>query len=379
MNQDLQLVSQGENQEVFGPFGRSFIGDFPTKGTLWIIVLAIVVDYWIAGGLLSFLLLSIISVYLAVYFCYNYIEPHFNSRIGMERGKKLSRITTDPNHWAMGDIGRLLHGYGKSAVGQVWDLSGKGSLREAFEGTGDDFSLGLEGDVERKKWKTWGLVILSWLCMIIAPLIFSIGTMIILLTIGLSEDMTYQIVGVLAYVLMFFIVIAFLYIDGRLDSFWKLFDIPPLKKTLVLVIFVSVIDLLLVIAYTIGYDFIAGPPENMELFYDPGSANNLLILALLFTVMSIGAPLVEEMFFRGYILDSLRRIHSDAVAIIASGLLFGIMHNPYFLFYGDLYTVGVASIGGFLYAWLKIRTGSLWPSIACHFLWNTTIFALMFA
>ena len=379
MNQDLQLVSQGENQEVFGPFGRSFIGDFPTKGTLWIIVLAIVVDYWIAGGLLSFLLLSIISVYLAVYFCYNYIEPHFNSRIGMERGKKLSRITKDPNHLAMGDIGRLLHGYGKSAVGQVWDLSGKGSLREAFEGTGDDFSLGLEGDVERKKWKTWGLVILSWLCMVIAPLIFSIVTMVILLTIGLSEDMTFQIVSVLAYVLMFFILIAFLYIDGKLDSFWKLFDVPPLKKTLVLVIFVSVIDFLLVIAYIIGYDFIAGPPEDVELFYDPGSANNLLILALLFTSMSIGAPLVEEMFFRGYILDSLRGMHSDAVAIIASGLLFGIMHNPYFLFYGGLFTIGATSIGGFLYAWLRIRTGSLWPSIACHFLWNTTIFVWMFA
>ena len=374
MNQDLQLVSQSENQEVLGPFGRSFIGDFPTKGTLCIIVLAILMSAWISGGLLSFLLLSIISVYLAIYFCYNYIEPHFNSRIGVEREKRLSRITKDPNHLAMGDIGRLLHGYGKSAVGQVWDLSGKGSLREAFKGTDDDFPIELEGDVERKKWKTWGMVILSWLCMFIVPLIFSIGTMIILLIIGLSEDMTVEIVNVLTYVLMFFIVIAFLYIDGRLDSFWKLFDVPPLKKTLVLVIFVSVIDLLLAIAYTIGYDFIAGSPEEVELFYDPGSANNLLILALLFTTMSIGAPLVEEMFFRGYILNSLRRMHSDTVAIIASGLLFGIMH-----LFGGFYQIGVTSIGGFLYAWLRIRTGSLWPSIACHFLWNTTIFVLMFA
>jgi membrane protease YdiL (CAAX protease family) len=279
----------------------------------------------------------------------------------------------------MGDIGRLLHGYGKSAVGQVWDLSGKGSLREAFKGTSDDFSIELEGDVEREKWKTWGLVILSWLCMIIAPLIFSIGTIIILLSLGLSEDMTVGIVGVLAYVLMFFIVIAFLYIDGRLDTFWKLFDVPPLKKTLVLVIFVSVIDFLLVMAYAIGYDFIAGSPEEVELFFDPGSANNLLILALLFTTMSIGAPLVEEMYFRGYILNSLRGMHSDNVAIIVSGLLFGIIHNPFFLFFGGIYQIGVTSIGGFLYAWLRIRTGSLWPSIACHFLWNTMIFVLMFA
>ena len=128
MNQDLQLVSQGENQEVLGPFGRLFIGDFPTKGTLWIIALAILVDAWISGGLLSFLLLSILSVYLAIYFGYNYIEPHFNSRIGVEREKKLSRITKDPDHLAMGDIGRLLHGYGKSAVGQVWTYLEKAPL-----------------------------------------------------------------------------------------------------------------------------------------------------------------------------------------------------------------------------------------------------------
>ena len=67
MNQDFQLVSQGENQEVLGPFGRSFIGDFPTKGTLGIIVISILVDAWISGGLLSFLLLSILSIYSAIY------------------------------------------------------------------------------------------------------------------------------------------------------------------------------------------------------------------------------------------------------------------------------------------------------------------------
>ena len=215
--------------------------------------------------------------------------------------------------------------------------------------------------------------------MVIAPLIFSIGTMVVLLVIGLSVDMSRGITGVMIYMLMFFILIAFLYIEGKFGSFWKLLDVPPLKKSLVLVIVVSVVDLLLFIVYTIGYNFIAGLPEGVELFYDPGSANNPLILVLLFTSMSIGAPLVEEMFFRGYILDSLRVIHSDAVSIISSGLLFGLMHNPFFLFIGDFYTIGLASIGGFLYAWLRIQTGSLWTSIACHLLWNTTIFVLMFA
>ena len=187
MNQNLQLVSQGENQEVLGPFGRSFIGDFPTKGTLWIIVLAILVDAWLAGGLLSFLLLSIISIYLAIYFGYNYIEPHFNSRIGVERGKKLSGITKDPNHLAMGDIGRLLHGYGKSAVEQVWDLSGKGSLREAFEGVPDDSSIEDEYEgASEKKWVSW-LINITFL--IGCLLLLFIGK--VLLWFALALSLTY--------------------------------------------------------------------------------------------------------------------------------------------------------------------------------------------
>ncbi|MGB1568921.1 MAG: type II CAAX prenyl endopeptidase Rce1 family protein [Candidatus Thalassarchaeaceae archaeon] len=27
-------------------------------------------------------------------------------------------------------------------------------------------------------------------------------------------------------------------------------------------------------------------------------------------------------------------------------------------------------IGGVLYAWLRIKTGSVWPSIICHSIWN---------
>ena len=67
MNQDLQLVSQGENQEVLGPFGRSFIGEIPSRGTLSITALAILFVFFIAGGWISFLLLSIITIFLVIY------------------------------------------------------------------------------------------------------------------------------------------------------------------------------------------------------------------------------------------------------------------------------------------------------------------------
>ena len=187
MNQEFQLIIQDGGQELLGPFGRLFIGDFPTKGTLWIFAFAILFDFMIAGGWISFLLLSIITIFLTVYFCYNYIEPHFNSRIGVEREKKLSGITRDSDHLAMGDIGRLLHGYGKSAVEQVWDLSGKGSLREAFEGVPSDFSAEQKSvGASDKTWGSW-LIIITFL--IGCLLLLFIGK--VLLWFALALSLTY--------------------------------------------------------------------------------------------------------------------------------------------------------------------------------------------
>ena len=179
MNQEFQLIIQDGGQELLGPFGRLFIGDFPTKGTLLIIAFAILFDSKIAGGWISFLLLSIITIFLTIYFCYNYIEPHFNSRIGVEREKKLSRITKDPNHLAMGDIGRLLHGYGKSAVEQVWDLSGKGSLREAFEGVPADLSTEQKSVGASVKTRVLWLIFLTFLITMIGLRLFLIWNSIV--------------------------------------------------------------------------------------------------------------------------------------------------------------------------------------------------------
>jgi len=376
VNQDLQLVSQGEKQEILGPFGRSFIGDFPTKGTLCIIVLAILVSFWIAGSWLSFLLLSIISIYLAIYFGYNYIEPHFNTRIGVERKKKLSRITKDPDHMAMSDIGKLLHGYGKSAVGQVWDLSGEVHLAGLFGNSSEKKELPIGSWELESKFKTWLKISLTWFATFAMMYLVAFLTyfMILLLDIQ-SLDLIFQLSGIVTYLIMASILIIILYFEDMLDYLSDLFVYPDFKKSALLVIFVLVLDFILVFfVYTLLYDLIADLPAETELFVEASSANDPLILLLMFIAMAVAAPLVEELFFRGYFLDKIRSLYSDRFAIISTGLLFGFMHyDPIFTFW-DFYQTGAATIGGILYAWLRIKTGSLWPSIMCHSIWNGTIF-----
>lgn len=78
---------------------------------------------------------------------------------------------------------------------------------------------------------------------------------------------------------------------------------------------------------------------------------------------AIVPALVEEFAFRGVILQSLRK-YGDAFAVFASALLFAMMH-------GNMTQAPFAFLLGAILAMLVIMTGSLWTSIAVHFINNT--------
>ena len=197
MSTDLQTVSGVQNPSELGPFGRAFVGEFPTRGTLSIIALALLFDFVIAGGWISLLILAIITTYLSIYFCYNYIEPYFSSKVGVVRQKKLDYIASK-EHMAMSDIGKLLHGYGKSAIGQVWDLSGKRSLRDVFEGvpadsSGEQRSIGASD----KTWVSWLIIITFLIVWWLLTIIGTLALWLALYSIGMSDGLAFSIAALL--------------------------------------------------------------------------------------------------------------------------------------------------------------------------------------
>ena len=375
MNQEFQLIIQDGGQELLGPFGRLFIGDFPTKGTLWIIAFAILFDFMIAGGWISFLLLSIITIFLTVYFCYNYIEPHFNSRIGVEREKKLSRITKDPNHLAMGDIGRLLHGYGKSAVEQVWDLSGKGSLREAFEGVPADLSTEQKSvGASDKTWVSWLIIITFLIAWWLLTIVGTLALWFALYWAGLSDGLAFSISSLVIAIILIPLVLLYIYVDGSLDRIKEMLKFGSVKRVLILIlaipIVVTIIDLILNTIYAVVWIGIFGEPStNTDL--GTGWESSSIDIAFLFLSVAIVTPIAEELLFRGYILDSIKRMHGDWPAIIGSALLFALVHV-------NLFGMVPFIMGGVIYGWLRIKTGSLLPSIACHMMWNLMALSLTY-
>ena len=83
----------------------------------------------------------------------------------------------------------------------------------------------------------------------------------------------------------------------------------------------------------------------------------------------IAAPLGEEFFFRGFMITGLLRWGAWP-AIATSAMIFAIAH----LSLGAIFPFFIA---GCVMGWLYWRRGSLWDSMAFHFLFNATSYALL--
>ena len=78
--------------------------------------------------------------------------------------------------------------------------------------------------------------------------------------------------------------------------------------------------------------------------------------------MAVVPALIEETVIRGIVLQPLRK-YGDKYAIIASALLFAVMH-------GNMVQIPYTVIGGLILGFLAVTTESLWPSIILHFINN---------
>ena len=90
---------------------------------------------------------------------------------------------------------------------------------------------------------------------------------------------------------------------------------------------------------------------------------------IIFITVAISAPILEEILFRGIILDGFLKNYSPTKAIVWSAVIFGLIHmNPY-QFIG-------ATLVGILMGWIYWRTRSLWLCILIHFINNSLGFFL---
>lgn len=92
-------------------------------------------------------------------------------------------------------------------------------------------------------------------------------------------------------------------------------------------------------------------------------ANGPLAVTLLFLLVAVGAPIVEELFFRGLLLRSLDRRWGPAWGIALSSVLFGVAHF-------ELLQLPALVAFGVVLGLLAHRTGRLGPGIFAHMAFN---------
>lgn len=93
-------------------------------------------------------------------------------------------------------------------------------------------------------------------------------------------------------------------------------------------------------------------------------ATDSMGVVLLFLVVAIAAPIVEEIFFRGLLLRSIERRHGAKWGLVGSSAIFGSVHLQALQF-PALFLFGLVA------GWLALRTGRLGPSIVAHLAFNT--------
>jgi membrane protease YdiL (CAAX protease family) len=86
-------------------------------------------------------------------------------------------------------------------------------------------------------------------------------------------------------------------------------------------------------------------------------------LTIILILFAVAVPIVEELLFRGLLLDTLSETYGTWTSIIISSVIFAVLH---------IYPLSILNAfwGGMIYGYLRIRTNSLWPGIILHALWN---------
>jgi membrane protease YdiL (CAAX protease family) len=127
-----------------------------------------------------------------------------------------------------------------------------------------------------------------------------------------------------------------------------------------------------------GARFRAGVTQFSGRFgLDSAVAGTLLVIGLGFT-LNCGAALGEEIGWRGFLTPALHQRLGFVKASFVTGCVWAMWHWP--LIFAGGYDAGpstpfpyqvlcfsVATIGeSFAYAWLRLRSGSIWPAVVYH-------------
>ena len=133
---------------------------------------------------------------------------------------------------------------------------------------------------------------------------------------------------------------------------------------LVILASVSLTGLLVLLARAVGLEVLM-PPETPQLLRGAMPVQYAAVIG----VVVFLAPLAEEVFFRGFVLQGLMPSLGPWGAVAASAALFSVSHGAVGMLIPTL-------ILGLLLGWLFLRAGSIWACFTAHAFQNALALSL---
>lgn len=128
-----------------------------------------------------------------------------------------------------------------------------------------------------------------------------------------------------------------------------------------------ILPLMCILFFSLAWNLVQ---QNLSLFdssfgkmFNQMSHKNPIFFIL---AVYIFAPCIEEIAFRGIILNKLHEHHSTLLAVLGSSLLFSVTHAMT----GNFITVIFAFMGGMIFSLCYLETGSLCLTILVHMVGN---------
>jgi hypothetical protein len=127
-------------------------------------------------------------------------------------------------------------------------------------------------------------------------------------------------------------------------------------------VWISLVVVLATLAVGIALEPILHGGEEQGLAPDEWQPEHATAFVVNSAMIVLVAPFVEELFFRGIGVRALT-VFGTMTAIVLSGIVFGAVHGVL----GALPPLALFGIG---LAWIRVRSGSIWPGFIAHAAYN---------
>ncbi|MCL2606154.1 MAG: CPBP family intramembrane metalloprotease [Coriobacteriia bacterium] len=149
-------------------------------------------------------------------------------------------------------------------------------------------------------------------------------------------------------------------------SLRKFAGLNPARPTVLL------FSLMLGIGLSLSFNSVLALP-GLEFLNDPATIEaQAMLMGSIFMAIAASTivPIAEEIIFRGFMMNELRRTVSLGPSIVFSSVVFGVLH-------GTAAWILIATLLGLIFAWVALRTRSVYASILTHVGVNATSFTMV--